>query len=82
MEAYFQVTEEAALKIDCMFKEKKGQILTILLDNRVILKAKLNEPLGKYFRIKSSLISNAEYIAILLKYGSLKQTNNKSQEQR
>lgn len=68
----FQVAEEAARKIDCMFKEKKGQILTILLDNRVILKAKLNKPLGKYFRIKSSLISNAEYIAILLKYGSLK----------
>jgi preprotein translocase subunit SecD len=64
------VTGETVPVTNELFTKNKGQLITILLDGELLLKAKLSRPLGKHFRINPVTIAKPEYVAILLKYGS------------
>jgi|GEM_PF-1973273 len=66
-----EVDDIAATKIKDMSTKHQGKILTILLDGQLLLRARVNQPIGKFFRIKSSSIENPEYSSIILKYGSI-----------
>ncbi len=74
-----RVTEEAAERIGNLYEKNKGKVLTVLLDSNVILKAKLTRPLGQSFRLRAGVTGfadDAEFVAILLRYGSLAKSVN------
>lgn len=67
----FSVTSETVQLTNELFGKYEGQLITIILDGELLLRAKLNQPLSKHFRINPVTIEKPEYVAILLKYGSL-----------
>lgn len=66
-----QISETAGNKMHKITSSNLGARMEMKLDGSVILRGAITEPLGRFFRLSGSGLSDVSKQAILLKYGAL-----------
>ena len=68
-----QLSKSAGEKLMEVTSFNLGKQLLITLDDKVILHAKIDQPIGRHFRLSSESVKHASEQALLLRFGHLQE---------